>query len=216
MATSHSHSDGIARTAVVLAPLAFAALLMLHPTAGTSFYEMITTDSATWMVVHLGSAALFPVMAWVVWHLLRDVPGRAATGARVALPVFAVAYGVFEAMVGIAAGIVAREGEAASGAGQEALAATVERIVTHPAVGELGAFNSVGAIAWIVAITGSIVALGANGAARGSLVLLAIGALMVQHVPPIGPAALVCISAAAWLLERAHARAARRLALQPA
>jgi hypothetical protein len=49
-------------------------------------------------------------MALVIWQLIRDLPGRAATVARVALPV----YGLYEALVGIATGIAADAGSAAT------------------------------------------------------------------------------------------------------
>ena len=153
-------------------------------------------------------------MAWVVWQMIRGIPGRAAAIARVALPVFAVGYGVFEAVFGIASGIIAQEGNAADGAGRQALADTVNRIATHPVVGEFGVFNSIGAVAWIVAVSAALIALKGVGVRRGALVLLGIGTLMVQHVPPIGPVALVCLSAASVLIERRHIpRVSRRMAL---
>ena len=135
---------------------------------------------------------------------------------RNALPVFAVAYGVWEALVGIASGILVQEGEAAGGAGHRALADAVERITTHPAVGDLGVFNSVGSIAWLVAISAAIVALHRAGAGRAGLVLLAIATFIVMHAPPIGPAALLCLSAAGWLLERRRSvHAQKRVGTSP-
>lgn len=196
------------------APLAFAALLMLHPLGEGTLYDSVAADTTPWLLVHFGAAALFPTMAWVVWQMIRGIPGRAAAIARVALPVFAVGYGVFEAVFGIASGIIAQEGNAADGAGRQALADTVNRIATHPVVGEFGVFNSIGAVAWIVAVSAALIALKGVGVRRGALVLLGIGTLMVQHVPPIGPVALVCLSAASVLIERRHIpRVSRRMAL---
>lgn len=196
------------------APLAFAALLMLHPTGEGDFYAFVAADTTPWLIVHVGAAVLFPTMAFVVWQLIRGIPGRAAAVSRVALPVFAVSYGVFEVLLGIASGILAQEGNAASGAGRRALAGAVDRIASHPVVGELGVFNSVGALAWIVAVSAAIVALNGTGVRRGPLVLLGIGALMVQHVPPIGPLALICLSAAGMLIERGHVtRVSRQVTL---
>ena len=140
-------------------------------------------------------------MAFVVWMLLHGVEGRAATVARVALPIFAVAYGVWEALTGIATGLVAQDGAAATGPARQALADTVDRLGTHPISGELGLFNSVGAVAWIVAVAAAVVALRGVGVGRPALVLLALATFMVMHVPPIGPVALLCLSAAAMLVE---------------
>ncbi len=193
------------RALLVGAPLAFAALLMAHPTGEGSFAAGVAASTTPWLVVHVGAAVLFPLMAYVVWLMLRGVAGRAAGTARIALPVFAVFYGVWEALMGIATGIVAQEGNDATGAARTALTDTVERIATHPIVGEAGVFNSVGSLAWVVGVSAAIVALHGVGVRRGALVLLGIGATMVMHVPPFGPLALVCLSLAGLLIERERA-----------
>jgi hypothetical protein len=189
------------RALFVLAPLAFAALLLLHPMGEDSFSALAFGSTDRWLAVHVGSAALFPLMAFLVWTLLKGVESRAATVARVALPVFAVFYGVWEALTGIATGLVAQDGAAATGPARQALADTIDRLGTHPISGEFGLFNSVGSAAWIVAVAAAVVALRGIGVRRSALALLALATLMVMHVPPIGPVALVCLSAAALLVE---------------
>ena len=67
---------------------------------------------------------------------------------------------------------------------------------------------SIGSIAWWIGISGAIMALKQAGAARKELVLLGIGGLMAFHVP-IGPPALVCLSVAAYLIERRRETAPR-------
>ena len=81
---------------LVGAPLAFAALLTQHPTGTGDFYAAVSSNLTAWLGVHFGAAVLFPAMALVIWLLIRDVSGRAATVARFALPVYVVFYGVFE------------------------------------------------------------------------------------------------------------------------
>ncbi|HEV2774656.1 MAG TPA: hypothetical protein VGV90_03615, partial [Solirubrobacteraceae bacterium] len=204
------------RALLVGAPLGFAALLMAHPTGEGSFSAAVAANTTPWLVVHVGGAVLFPLMAYVVWLLLRGVEGRAARTARVALPVFAVFYGVWEALMGIATGIVGQESNEATGAARTALADTVDRIATHPIAGEVGVFNSVGSLAWVVGVSAAIVALRGAGVGRGALVLLGIGAMMVMHVPPFGPVALVCISLAGASVARDRCRrGARRAAMGP-
>lgn len=193
------------RALLVGAPVAFAGLLMAHPTGERSFSAAVAANTTPWLVVHVGGAVLFALMAYVVWLLLRGVEGRAARTARVALPVFAVFYGVWEALMGIATGIVAQDANAATGAARAALMDSVDRIATHPIVGELGVFNSVGSLAWVVAVSAATVALHGAGVRRGALILLGIGAMMVMHVPPFGPVALVCLSLAGLLIERERA-----------
>jgi uncharacterized membrane protein YGL010W len=174
---------------VFIAPLIFAALLLAHPMGEGDLYAVASRDVTRWLVVHCGAAVLFPVMAGVVWWLLRDVRASVARGA---LLVFAVFYTAWEVMTGIATGVLAAEGEAAS----------VRHLSTSWISGELGMFNSVGALAWTVAIAGAVLALRRAGASRGPLVALGLSALMVMHVPPIGPFALVCLAGAAVSLQR--------------
>jgi hypothetical protein len=184
---------------LVGAPLAFAALLTLLPMGTGDVFDGVSENVTRWLIVHYGGAVGFPLMALVVWLLIRDLPGRAATIARLALPVFAVFYGVYEALYGIATGIVA--GTDLSGAEREGAAKTVDAIVTSPLVGEPGVFVSVGSLAWWTAIAGAIVALKHAGVRRSALVLFGLGGLLTFHVP-IGPPALVCLSIAAYAIER--------------
>ncbi len=198
---------------IVGAPLAFAALLTQHPTGTGDFYTAVSSNVTRWLGVHLGAAVLFPAMALVVWLLIRDLSGRAATVARFALPVYVVFYGVFETVMGIGSGIIANTGNGLSGAEQAGVAQAVNDIMTSPIVGESGVFASVGSIAWWIGLSGAIMALKRAGATRASLVLLGLGGLMAFHSLMVGPAALVCLSAAAFLIERRRQPAVTPLAV---
>jgi len=189
------------RALLIGAPLAFAALLMLHPTGGDDFAVLVSENLTAWLAVHYGAAVLFPLMGYLLWVLIRDLPGRAATVARYAIPVYAVVYGVYEAMVGLATGIVTQEGG-------DRVAEAVNGIATHPIVGEGGLLPTVGGLAWIVAVTGAILALRAAGVRTSALVLLGIGTVMILHIPPIGPFALVCFAGAAAMIMRSPRPAA--------
>jgi hypothetical protein len=198
------------RAFVAGAPLAFAALLTRHPMGGGTLYDGISPEVGAWLAVHYASAILFPLMALVVWLLIRELPGRAAAVSRWALPVFAVLYGVWETMFGIANGMIAQAGSDLGPAARGGARAASELIVDSPLVGELSVFNALGTGAWLVAIVGAIVALKHAGRRTSALILLALAGALVMHVPPIGPVALVCLSGAALLLERERAAAAPR------
>ena len=190
------------RTAFMVgAPVAFGALLTQHPMGTGDFFTAAAENATPWLAVHLAGAVLFPAMALVVWLLLRDVPGRAATVARVALPVYAVFYLVFEAVMGIAVGVLANAGQDFEGARRQGLAEAINTIPTSPIVGESGIFCAVGSIAWWVAVSAAIMALNRAGASRASLILLGIGGTMVFH-SLLGPIALPALAAAAYLIER--------------
>ena len=126
---------------------------------------------------------------------------------RFALPVYAVFYTVWEAIFGIATGIIADAGNSLSGTEREGAAAAVDAIIASPIVGESGVFVSIGSLAWWTAISAAIMALKHAGVRRSALVLLGLGGLLTFHVP-IGPPALVCLSIAAYLIDRDRARVA--------
>lgn len=173
----------------VVAPLVFAALLIAHP-MGDTFYEAASEHNTAWLTVHAGAAVCFPLMAAVVWRLLRGLDGRAALVARASLLVFAVFYTAWEVMTGIATGVLAEAGDVEG----------VERITTHWISGELGLFNSVGALAWTLALAAAVVAL--RDAPRGVRIALGVSVLMTMHVPPIGPIALLALAYASVQLGR--------------
>jgi len=197
----------VRRAFLVGAPLAFAALLTLHPMGTGDMFDAVSENVTPWLIVHYGAAVGFPAMALVIWLLIRDLTGRSATIARCALPVFAVFYGVWEALFGIATGIVADAGNDLDGAQREGAEAAFNAIVSSPLVGEPGVFVSVGSLAWWTAISAAIMALKHAGVRRSALVLLGLGGLLTFHVP-IGPPALVCLSIAAYTIERHRARVA--------
>ena len=189
------------RALLVGVPLAFAGLLTQHPMGAGDFYTEVADNVTPWLAVHYGAAVFFPLMALVVWLLLRDAHGRAATVARIALPVYAVFYGVWEAMFGIANGLLAQAGNELDGPQREGVTEAFDAIVASPLVGELSVFNGVGGMAWVVAVVAAVVALKGAGVRRSALVLLGIGSLMIFHAP-LGPPALVCLGVAAYLIER--------------
>jgi hypothetical protein len=189
------------RAFLVAAPLPFAALLTQHPMGGTDLYGTIAANLTPWLAIHIAGAVFFPLMALVVWLLVRGVPGRAATVARVAMPIFAVFYTVYEALFGIATGLLADTASGLSGAERQGVVQAINDIVTSPLFGDPGLFVSVGSLAWWVGIAAAIMALARAGVGRAPLVLLGLGGLLTFHVP-IGPPALVCLSGAAFLIER--------------
>jgi hypothetical protein len=193
------------------APLPFAALLTQHPMGGVDLYTEVSTNLTAWMTIHYAGIVFFPLMALVVWLLIRDLTGRAATIARIALPVYAVAYTVWETIFGIGVGLLADTGRGLSGAERQGVVEAINDILASPIVGEPGLLVSGGSLAWWTAIAAAIMALKHAGVGRAPLVLLGVGGLFVFHVP-IGPLALVCLSAAAYVIERRrHSAAAERL-----
>ena len=75
---------------MVAVPVAWAVLLLFHPTGeGDEFYPVVRDQVTAWMVVHVGTLVFVPLLASVVYLLLRGVEGVAALLSRLALAVFA-------------------------------------------------------------------------------------------------------------------------------
>jgi hypothetical protein len=134
------------------------------------------------------------------WGCRGSAPSRFARRARSLL--LGAQVREREAMFGIANGLLAQTGNSLHGAAREGVAETSRAIVGSPLVGEQGVFSAIGSVAWMVGVIAAIMALRHDGVRRAPLILLAIGALMVFHVPPFGSTALICLAAGAYLTER--------------
>ena len=163
---------------------------MLHPMGGDDFAALVSENLTPWLAVHYGAAVLFPLMGYVIWVLIRDLRGRAATVARIAIPVYAVFYGAYEAVMGIATGVMTQQGDGMTGA--SATASPRPSTPSRPTRSSATA----GCSPPSAASPGSPPsrARSSPSAPRASappaLVLLGIGTFMAIHIPPIGPIAL--------------------------
>jgi hypothetical protein len=178
---------------MVAIPLVFAAILVLHPVGGTSFYDAIADNEARWLAVHLAGLVLFPAMEIVVWQLLRGMPGRAARVARYALVPFGVLYLAWEAVIGIGSWALVHAGQPES---------AVNALVQSPIIGDPGVIGQLGSLGWITALIGTALAYRAAGAPTRTVVLIGLGSAMVMHPPPFGPIALVALAVGIHLAVR--------------
>ena len=192
-------------------PLAWAVLLLFHPTGeGEAItYAEVQGEVTRWMVVHLGMLVFIPLMAAAVYLLVRGIESTAARVCRIALVLFVVFYGAWEALVGIGTGILVNDinGLAAS-----------DRVVAAPLVNEyndnvliraFGVLGSIGSVAFITAAIAAGVALHRQaGAPIAVTVLLALsGFLITAHPPPFGPIGLALFIAAVLLYVRSQSAA---------
>ena len=199
---SFSHAEAAFLVGV---PLAWAVLLLFHPT-GDDYYPAISDSVTRWLVVHLGTMLFIPLLAVAMFVLLRGINGTAARVSRVALVVFAIVYAAFEVTVGVGSGIIAAAvndlpaGERASGA--DILTSYNEsRVIT--------VLSTTGSIAWLVAVTAAGVALyrRANTASSVAVVLLFVISApgIAIHVTPFGPVGLALFIVALLLVMRTAA-----------
>lgn len=179
-------------------PLLWGILLLFHP-VGDEFYPTIEDHLTRWLTVHLGSMLFIPLMAGVMFLLLRGIEGTAAWVGRIALAVFAVVYLVYEALVGIGAGLLV---DNLSGPASQR-ADLVDDYMDSQIITVL---EPVGSAGWIVAAIAAAVALSRRADGRRSVavvLLLVLSAVPITfHVTPFGPVGLTMFIAAILLVAR--------------
>ncbi len=199
-------------------PLAWAVLLLFHPSGdGTTVYLDVEHNVTAMLVVHVGTMLFIPLMAAAVFVLLQGVKGTAAQISRFALAPFVVFYGVWEALQGIATGVLAGEVNGLAGAERATGAELIQDFAESPLVRDLGVFSSIGSIAFITAAIAAGIALRRNAGAPVSVaVLLGLaGFLITAHPPPFGPTGLALFVAAVVLYVRSGSTAPAAAPLGP-
>jgi hypothetical protein len=200
-------------------PLLWAILLLFHPTGdGDEYYPIVKDDLTAWMTVHIGMMLFIPLMAGVVFLLLRGVRGPAALVSRIALAPFVVFYGAYETLVGLGSGILANEVNALPEAERATGAQLIQNFNESKLLADPGVLNSIGTVALVVAAVAAGIALYRRaGAPIAVPILLGLSAPLVAiHPPPYGPIGLVLFVAAVLVALRARSTArAPALAPQP-
>lgn len=190
-------------------PLAWVILLLFHPSGeGEDLYADLQDQVTRMLVVHIGMLLFIPLMAVVVYVLLRGVEGTAARVSRIALAPYVVFYGAWEAMYGIGLGILGDvvnglpEAERATGA------AVIQDYGENVLLRGFGVLVSIGSVAFITAAIAAGVALRRQaGAPIAVPVLLGLsGFLITAHPPPYGPIGLALFVAAVLLFARSQSR----------
>jgi hypothetical protein len=170
-------------------------------------------EQAGWFLTfHVIQLPLIGLVALAVYLLTLGLEGRAASVSRWAAGVFAVFYGAYDTVAGIATGIVLRN---ARGFSDEAQAAAYEAVKDLPGISLVPlSLDLVGTLSWVVTLIAAAIALRRAGASRGPFILLILAGvfLMGGHPFPFGTLAFGCLLvAAAWLelvpRATAHARA---------
>ena len=190
-------------------PLAWIVLLLFHPAGeGKELYLDLQDQVTRMLVVHIGMLVFIPLMAVVVYVLLRGVEGTAALVSRIALAPYVVFYGAWEAMYGIGLGILADVVNGLPASERATGAVVIQDYGEHVLLRGFGVLVSLGSIAFIIAMVAAAIALRRHaGASLAVAILLGIsGFLITAHPPPFGPTGLALFIAAVLLLWRSQAR----------
>jgi hypothetical protein len=192
-------------------PLAWAVLLLFHPTGdGDDFYPVVADETTAWLIVHVGTLIFVPAMAAVIYLLLRDVDGAAARVARIALVPFLIFYTAFEVLVGIGTGLFVEQVKDLPAAER---ADSIEVIEDFTGSGLIQIFELLGTGSFLIAMIATGIALRGAGAPVAVTALLILAAIPIAwHVPPFGQFGLAIFIVAVVLVVRGPRRAAGQAA----
>ena len=167
-------------TVLAIVPLAWAVLLLFHQDpGGGDVYDSLRDSPSRWLLVHLGSMVFIGLIAGVLWFVLADVTGPAASIARLAIVPFVLFYGAGEAVLGVATAVLTQHANDVPVDDQPAAAAAVQALWDDFVTADL--LIGIGSIAWVVAVVSTSAALWATASAarrRGP-----VGRLVARRVP---------------------------------
>jgi hypothetical protein len=181
-----------------VAVVGYFVIGVIHPA------EIEVGDATTLYIgIHLVQPVFILLLAWGTWLLVKDLPGRAAQVARVAIVPYAIAYSMFDAIAGVALGGSVRLANDASAAD----GAVVQRLMdTGTDYVGIVIFAASG-LTWLVMAVAAAFAVKPIGG-RGPTLLMAIGAAIfaVGHPFPPGPIGIALFGLGlAWLEVRRQA-----------
>jgi hypothetical protein len=181
---------------VLAAPLLWAVLAILHPTEGGELYAGIEDDANKWIFVHLGQLVLTPLVGVGVWMLLDGIRSAFAHIARAALVLWMVFFSAFDAIAGIATGVLTRHANSLTGAEQEAVVGAINFLFDDSQL--VGGSNfsilaNLGQDAWVVVAIAATVALWRAGAARVVVWATLLSVLFATHGGYLAAAGLVAL-----------------------
>ena len=182
---------------VLAAPLLWAILAVLHPNEEGGLYEGIADQANKWIFVHFGQLVLTPFIAAGVWMLLGGIQSVAALVARAALVLWMVFFSAFDAIAGIATGVLTRHANSLPpGEEREGLVRGINFLFDDSQL--VGGSNfsilaNLGQDSWIVLALAGAVALWRAGVARlvvGATILSVLFATHAGYAAAVGLVAL--------------------------
>lgn len=193
-----AHLNGkltISRAILFGTPLLWIVLALLHP------HE--PQEANRWLFVHIAQLALAPFLAFAVWTLLDGVDSKVATVSRVALVAWVVFFSAYDAVAGIATGLLSRYAQGLSGEEESAVNAAIDYLFNDGLLpGGAVILGVIPTLAWPAAVIAGGLALRKSGARPSLVVALCLSALFAFHASYPAAIGLAALLAAATLAVR--------------
>ena len=188
------------------APLLWAILTLVHPSGEGDIYAELQDQVGRWLFVHVAQVVLAPFLAIAVWLLLRGIESLAATISRVALVFWLVFFSTYDALAGIASGVLVRQANSVSGEERASFAEAADFLFDSHIGGNISWFAFVAGAAWVSVALAAAVALRGAGADWLTTVAAALSALFAAHAGYVAFVGLIALIVAAFLWERRRAQ----------
>jgi hypothetical protein len=185
--------------ALLAAPLLWLVPAFLHPMGDP--YEGIADEVDRWILVHLAQLVLVPFLAAGVWMLLAGTQSIAAVVARAALVAWVVFFSAFDAIAGIATGVLTRHANSLAGEDREGVVAAVDFLWADSqlAGGGFSVLGNLGHASWVIVAIAATVALYRAGASRVVVSTTFLSVLFASHSGPGAALGLVALFVAELL-----------------
>ena len=188
------------------APLLWAILTVVHPSGEGEISADLQDQVGRWLFVHVAQVVLTPFLAFAVWRLLRGIESLAATISRVALVFWMVFFSTYDALAGIATGVLVRQANSVSGEERASFSEAADFLFDSQISGNVSWFAVVAGVAWVIVALAAAVALRGAGADWLTTVAAALSALFAAHAGYVAMVGLIALLVAAFLWERRRAR----------
>jgi hypothetical protein len=172
-------STPIAAIALAAVCIAWVVVALIHPTSLTD------DDIPTWIVVHIAQLVFAPIIALGILALLKGIEGPAATVARGGAVLWAAWFSAYDAVAGIATGILSGGDARAAG----------EYLFAHFLITGLG---WVAPGIWLLVVISAGLALRASRAPTVTYVALFVSALVFTHAGPLAAVGFAALAVALW------------------
>jgi hypothetical protein len=184
---------------VLAAPLLWVVVAFLHPTDEP--YEGIADEANRWIFVHVAQLVLTPFLAAGVWMLLGGIQSVAAAITRAVLAFWMVFFSAFDAVAGIATGVLTRHANSLTGEAQAGVVAAIEFLWNDSrlAGGGFSVLGILGQGTWVVLAIAATVALYRARASRVVVAATFVSVLFATHAGPAAAVGLVALFVAELL-----------------
>jgi hypothetical protein len=166
---------------LLAAPLLWLVPAMLHPVGDP--YAGIAGETDRWLFVHLAQLALVPFLGALVWMLLAGLESAAARIARAALVAWVVFFSAFDAVAGIATGVLSRHANGLAGEEREGVIAAIDFLFDDSklAGGQFSVLGNLGHGSWMVVAIAGAVAFHQAGARRAVVIGMLLSVAFAAH-----------------------------------